>query len=143
MRALRTLWLWTPAAVCVAAIHYGSVRPVIPVPMVPIPHLDKMLHLGAYGLLTLLLARALRGTARASSGDLALAACLWATAYGGVEELLQRSLPGRSCDLMDMLANALGAALAALVWHRWMTRADARRTAGVSAEAGRGAGEPT
>jgi VanZ family protein len=111
----------------VAAIQYGSVTPVVPVPVVPIPHLDKLLHAGAYGLLTLLLARALRGSSRARSGELALAACLWATAYGGVEELLQRSVPGRSCDFFDVLANAVGATLAALVWHRVATWAARRR----------------
>ena len=58
-------------------------------------------------LLALLLARALRGSSRAPLADLAIAACLWATAFGALEEILQLSVPARSADVADVVANAV------------------------------------
>jgi VanZ family protein len=122
LKLLHALWLWTPAVACAAAIHYGSTRPVPPVVVAPIPHMDKLVHAGAYGLLALLLARALHGSSRAALSVAAVAACLWSTAYGAVEEVVQRFLPGRSSDVADLVANAVGAALAAWVWQAAVTR---------------------
>lgn len=116
VKFLRGVWLWGPALACAAAIHYGSMRPVLPVVVPPVPHSDKLLHAAAYGLLALLLARALHGSSQAALGELALAACLWATAFGGIEEILQLFLTDRSAEVGDVLANAFGAALAACVW---------------------------
>jgi len=129
---LQAMALWAPVIACAVVIHIASVRTVPPVPAPPIPHLDKLLHAGAYGLLTLLLAHALRGSTRAGLGDVAVAACLWATAYGGMEEIIQRWFPDRSSDIADVLANGVGAAMAAMGWHWAMVRLGHRRQSGTA-----------
>jgi len=100
-----------------AAIQYASWQHVPGLGPSPSPasHTDKLAHAVAYGILALLLARALRGSSRARLGDIALIACIWATAYGGLEELIQRLLE-RTPDFLDILSNAAGAAIAALAW---------------------------
>ena len=121
----RALWLWAPVVACVAAVHYGSVTPpaVLPAPIVP--HSDKAVHAGAYGVMAALLARAMRGSTRASDATVAAAAFVAATLWGGVEEWFQMSLAARSSEWGDVLANAAGGALAALAWLRvraWLAR---------------------
>jgi len=117
----RALALWLPAAACAALLLYLSVCPEraeAQGDQAAVPHLDKLLHAGAYGLLAWLLARAVGGTAKAGPGDVALIACIWASAYGGLIEILQ-GLTGRTPDVVDLLANVAGAALAAWAW-RWV-----------------------
>jgi VanZ family protein len=95
-------------------ILYASVRTIVPVERPLLPHLDKILHAGAYGLLTLTLARALGGR----SGWRAAAI---ATAYGLALEGLQHFI-GRTPSLVDGAANAAGAVAAAWVWALWEKR---------------------
>jgi VanZ family protein len=118
----RVLWLWAPPAACAAAILWGSLRPKPAVPPPVIPHLDKLIHAVAYGLLALLLARALRQSWRAALAELAFVAAVWAVAYGTAVELLQMTRPERTPSMGDILANAVGAALAVLLWARIVGR---------------------
>ena len=73
-------------------------------------HVDKVAHVGEYLLFAWLLLQALRATASAPSprGLIAWAA---ATGFGVAIEVIQAWLPWRSAELIDALANALGAAL--------------------------------
>lgn len=119
------LWLWAPPVACAAAILWGSLRPKPPVPPPAIPHLDKLIHAAAYGLLALLLARALRQSWGAALAEVALVAAVWAAAYGTAVELLQVTRPERTPSMADLLANAAGAALATLVWARLVARLQA------------------
>ena len=68
-----------------------------------LPGADKIAHVACYGVLGFLLARAI-GTR---------AAWVWAglagVAWGALDEWLQASVPGRSSDLLDVLADAIGA----------------------------------
>jgi len=70
---------------------------------------DKAVHTMLFALLTLLL----RWPSRVRSALLA-AALAWAlgTAWGLVDELHQAFVPGRSTDALDLLADAVGAAIA-------------------------------
>lgn len=63
---------------------------------------DKFVHAGVYGLLGWLLARA---TGKAAWG--------WALAvlYGVSDEFHQHFVPGRQADVLDLLADAVGAFL--------------------------------
>lgn len=81
--------------------------------------IDKLEHLVAFGVLTYLFFRALRYVTPgiAQRGLIALSAFL-ATGAGGVLELYQLGLPHRSAELGDLLADAVGALLAA-AWLRF------------------------
>ncbi len=70
---------------------------------------DKAVHTMLFALLTLLL----RWPSRVRSALLA-AALAWTlgTAWGLVDELHQAFVPGRSTDALDLLADAIGAAIA-------------------------------
>ena len=106
---------WAPVAAVAGIILYASVRTLVPVDRPLIPHLDKALHAGAYGLLTLTLARALGGPSGWRAAALAIA-------YGLVLEGLQHFI-GRTPSLVDGAANAAGAVAAAWVWTAWQGRA--------------------
>ncbi|MGE3175665.1 MAG: VanZ family protein [Planctomycetota bacterium] len=73
--------------------------------------LHNAAHVVAYGGMALLALLALRGGAAARRRDLWFA---WgvAVAYGGVDEIHQRFVPGRTSSVADLLADAAGAALA-------------------------------
>jgi len=74
--------------------------------------LDKWVHAGGYGTLTVLLARARDSRTVAA---VALVAAL-ALGYGGGIELLQGLVPSRSTSLADMVANAVGVVVGGSVW---------------------------
>ncbi|WP_136717311.1 VanZ family protein [Halorientalis salina] len=72
---------------------------------------DKWFHAVGYAVLVVLVANALGTTTRSR---LALAVTL-ATGYGLGIEVVQSALPWRSFDVLDALANFLGALLAGIV----------------------------
>jgi VanZ family protein len=79
----------------------------------PVPELkyglDKLAHVATYGLLGLLLRRA--------SGRF-LAAVGIAVAIGLLDEWLQSAAAGRRASLLDLAADAAGAAVGAWAWRR-------------------------
>jgi VanZ family protein len=112
---------WVPALACAGVI---LVLTSIPNPgtldMLTVRHLDKVVHFAMYGGLGFLLARALLadgGTARAL-----LVACALGIAFGAADEWHQQFVPGRSTEVADLGADALGcltgAAVAALAFAR-------------------------
>jgi hypothetical protein len=72
---------------------------------------DKLVHTGIYALLATLWRFGLHGRARAT-----LLAWALASGFGGLDEVHQSWVPGRSSDPWDLLADATGAALALLCW---------------------------
>jgi VanZ family protein len=73
---------------------------------------DKLLHFGAYFLLTLVpLATFRRSNALLTLFGLAL--------MGGLLELLQQLVPGRSCDLADEAANMAGLVAGTVLVYGW------------------------
>jgi len=80
-------------------------------------HADKGLHFAGFFVFGALLVRAVhaRGAPRTSRLLLTLAI---ATLYAASDELHQKFVPGRSCELADMIADAAGAAAGILVWGR-------------------------
>ena len=91
---------------------------------------DKLAHLGVYFVLALLVYRALRVKelfprlhSHATSVTMLLIAL-----YGASDEFHQVFVPGRSVDLFDWLADALGGVLCALVVVL-LTRRHSRKTA--------------
>jgi len=114
-----------PAFAYAALVFWGGTVEIPPPPFAP-PALawDKLGHVIAFALMQLVWWRAIRY----ELPNLGLRAqCLWAAliaaVLGGVLELYQGALPHRSADLFDLVADVIGAALAAWLVQR---RAQAR-----------------
>ncbi|MBD3410041.1 MAG: teicoplanin resistance protein VanZ [Ignavibacteriales bacterium] len=78
---------------------------------------DKLVHFGAYAGLSALLSLALayqRKWRRLATSPLAWAAAI-AILYGAFDELHQAFIPGRSCEFLDLVADALGAGVGAAI----------------------------
>jgi VanZ family protein len=118
-----------PALLYLAAIFYGGSIPLRAPPIDIGLSFDKLLHLLVFGGLQVLLVRALR------PGRLSFASKNWfavaaASGIGLLLELYQATLPHRSAELMDWVADTLGALLAAALVVLW-----GRKLLGSSAEA--------
>jgi hypothetical protein len=76
--------------------------------------IDKVEHAVAFGILQLLVLRALRyELPSALPHAMTWVAALVSTAAGGALELYQLTVPNRSAEFMDLVADAVGAGLAA------------------------------
>lgn len=99
----------------VIAILYLSLTTGEGLPRLPLfPNADKLVHFVMYaclaGVMTCDMRRA--GKALLLTG---LAAVIGATAYGGLLELIQPYFPPRTCDLLDFIADAAGAAFGFII----------------------------
>lgn len=106
--AARRWWLWGPVAVYMAVIFAVSAMPEPPSP----PGIDdKTQHFLAYAGLGAVTLRATSGGALAGlRGGAVLTAWVISAIYGASDEVHQRFVPGRTADLLDLRADALGAA---------------------------------
>lgn len=72
---------------------------------------DKVLHAAGFGILAVLLWRAMD---RKRLGWLKAAIVVaWATVYGYTDEFHQRFVPGRDFDMNDLVADGVGSAVVA------------------------------
>jgi hypothetical protein len=106
----RKVSLWLPVVAYMALIFALSSMSSPPGPDGWLS--DKAQHALAYGGLAVVTLRATSGGrwSGASAGAFAMA-WLIATAYGASDELHQSFTPGRTSDLLDLRADAIGAAL--------------------------------
>ena len=128
---MRRLWLWGPVAIFMVANFYESsmTNPPLPGGMS-----DKLAHASGYVVLGALLARAVaKGLFRPLSAVAACVSVAIAVLYGASDELHQYFVPGRSADLRDLLADAVGAVVGVgvvwacgILWPRVARRHDAR-----------------
>lgn len=88
----------------------------IPNPQLEIPHLDKMVHFGLFFVMALLLANELEYQTRMSRRKIYLTTVAIAFVYGGIIEFLQQRFFDRSGDIIDLLADVLGAIVACLAY---------------------------
>jgi VanZ family protein len=112
---MRQLWLWGPVIVYMAAIFYESSLMDAPIPG---GLSDKIAHAMGYAALGGLVARAVAGGFPRPldrwSVMLSVAICVL---YGASDEWHQRFVPGRTADVRDLGADAIGAAAAvSLAW---------------------------
>lgn len=108
--ARRTLLGWVPATLWVGVIFALSSQPALPSPA---SVGDKQAHALAYGLLALLCLMGLTGwRSRRIAGASLLGAFVIAVLYGVSDEIHQSFVPGRTPDVADVAADAMGAALA-------------------------------
>jgi VanZ family protein len=111
-------WRWVVVAGYMAAIFTVSGGPGPELP--PGLSWDKVLHAGAYAVMTGLVVWAMtRGRLRDATGRALLAGVLVAAAYGATDELHQAFVPGRQSDVFDFLADAIGALAAAGAIRAW------------------------
>ena len=79
------------------------------------PNMDKLEHLGEYGLFGLLLGRAFRFTVGGRRGLWwAVGTVLVGSAVGAMDEFYQAFVPGRTSDVRDWLTDSLALLLAVL-----------------------------
>ncbi len=128
----RALRLWAPLAAYMAAIFYVS---SLSQPMVP-PGGDKPWHLLAYLGLGVLTLRAVAGGLGAwISWRAAAVATAIAVGYAVSDELHQMFVPGRSAQLSDLLADAMGVVAGASLCWLWGLVAGQRPEAAASRDA--------
>ena len=115
---LRLLHAWGPVVILMAAIFVvsGSSSP----PRLPVPVSDVTAHAIAYAVLGAAMLRAVTGadSLRITGGGVLLAVAL-TVAYGVTDELHQSFVPGRTPELRDLAADALGAAAGAALGWAW------------------------
>lgn len=114
----RRLWTWLPLLAYAGAIIFLSSQPADDLPRPTFFGEDKLVHLAIYSVLGSLAARAGTRARLGRRAALLLAGCL---AFALFDEWYQQFTPGRSSDLLDVLADALGASagfLLVLRYHR-------------------------
>jgi len=107
---------WLPVIACAAAITVGTSLPRAP--GLAIDGGDKLAHFLAYGLLGLLLVRALRQTTKVAPATMMLVTIVAGGLYAALDELHQIPLPGRTASVGDWAADLAGLAVAAAAM--WM-----------------------
>ena len=122
----RRVWVWGPAWAMMALIF--GLSSISGLPPAPGGVDDSVAHALAYGVLAALLLRGLSGARwRGVSVSAAGVAVLLATLYGVTDEAHQWFVPGRTVEVSDLVADALGATVAAgllLAWGiMWSARA--------------------
>jgi VanZ family protein len=109
-----------PAVLWAMVIFTLSSLPSHRLPIIPLSISDKIGHFVVFFIFGLFLYRALTplgaisGTRWTRGKKLALALII-AVAYGAFDELYQGTVPGRTVDLADLLADTIGAS-AAVAW---------------------------
>jgi VanZ family protein len=111
VRTLRTILIfWVPLVAWLLVIHNLSATPSTEMPTIDIPHADKIFHVVEYFVLGILLIRAFdKSGFNVSLAKLTVLAIIIALCYGVLDELYQRSIPGRECDIFDFIADSAGA----------------------------------
>ena len=119
---------WLPLCAYCGAIFVLSSQPAGRVALELFPHADKLFHVVQYALLGALSLRALGPGLPGLLGrtEAVAAALLFCLAYGALDEVHQSYVPGREMDFLDLAADMLGAALAAVAYGR--LRMDPRAT---------------
>jgi VanZ family protein len=110
---MRTVVAFLPAALYAGVLFALSAQPN-PLPFLPPEILlqDKLLHGLAYTVLGVLLVPGFRGAGCSVRCAFLLAVAL-ASLYGASDEFHQSFVPGRTADVLDWVADTLGAALGA------------------------------
>jgi VanZ family protein len=110
--------LWAPVIAWMAAIFIASSVPDVGSGLGGVS--DKAVHLGVYAVLGLVLARALsRARWRQITMRTVFASVVLSVLYGLTDEWHQTFVPGRSAELADLAADAVGAAAGGIAAWAW------------------------
>lgn len=115
-------WLrWIPATTYAGLIFVASSLP-LPVPYIPIPQIDKPIHLLEYAVLCLLICWAQSAD---RSGErirpikkVILFSIIASSLYGASDEFHQYFVPSRNSDVLDWAFDTVGASLAGFIWYK-------------------------
>ena len=128
---MRRRYAFAPAAVwALVILTLGSIPSLTPPVDLPI---DKVAHFSAFAILGGLAAYGLHRVQRRP--PIALILVLGA-AIGALDEIHQRSVPGRSSDWKDFVADALGVVFGLWLTHRSLERRETQRLQ-IDSDAGR------
>ncbi len=97
-------------------IYWLSDQPSLPMPMW-FEHQDKVHHFGAYFMMSLLAWRSFKHLI-SSPIILALVSLVFCSLYGLSDEWHQSFVAGRSSDVMDWLADTMGASVGVFLLHK-------------------------
>lgn len=125
-------FLYLGAAICWAAtIYYLSSLPGPDVPRF-VTGYDKLLHAGVFGILGILMTGAVTAAQRGCRTWPFWFVVTVVALYGTLDELHQSFVPGRSADILDVLADSTGGLLGAwfMVLAMNVIRRNAKQTAG-------------
>lgn len=111
------LRLWAPVVLYMAMVFVLSAQPSLPPP--PGRLSDKHWHFMEYAGLSALACRALGGGVATVGVGAAIGGWAIASVYGVSDEVHQAFVPGRSSDVLDVLADTTGAAAAAVGLWAW------------------------
>src|SRR5262245_50512055 len=123
----RQLVRWLPALLWATVIFLLSSRQRVPQIGPDFPLKDMVGHWVLYCILGWLVARAL-----GRADDLGLSSTFWfaiflASAYGATDELHQRFVPHRTCDVWDWASDTAGSAAAAAAFYVYESRRSQQR----------------
>ena len=126
------LSLWAPVALYMAALFALSSIPNPPAPPQALSFVtDKPVHAMLYAGLAALVVRALAGGWRRSfTVETGVLAVIVATAYGVFDEFHQYFVPPRQMDAADVVADFVGAAIAATALYLFVRARRAESTPG-------------
>ena len=112
-----------PAVVWAGIIFYVSSLPSSVLPKIKVAAVDKVVHVGIFFVFGLLLYRGLHPMQRSTGFEWrrALIALMAVALYGIVDELHQGFVPGRTVDVWDVCADAVGGILA-IVFLKYVAR---------------------
>lgn len=96
-------------------IYWLSAQTSLPTPL-KFPHQDKVMHMGAYFILTFFVVRAFRHFFL-SHRHLLISSLIFSSFYGATDEWHQSFVIGRSSDINDWIADTLGAILLLCSFH--------------------------
>jgi VanZ family protein len=112
------MMLWLPVIAYMAMLFGLSSISKLPEPPGQISYYE--VHVGAYTVLALLTSRALaKGRVRNVTALVVWRAFLISALYGVSDEYHQRFVPGREFDVFDMVADAIGSVIGAVVVWAW------------------------
>ena len=115
----RTLVLWIPVVAWMAVIFSLSSIPGKDIPDVKLPNFDKLVHITEYAILGILLIRAFSNSAANTSLiKLAIISVCISALYAASDEAHQYFVIDRTPDIMDFLADSIGAIIGVYLYHR-------------------------
>lgn len=107
-------WYVLPLLVYCGALFYVSSLPQPPMPDLGFDWGDKLAHAGAFFVMALLAYRAARWLFPAKKlGRTIIIGICFASLYGATDEIHQYFVPERSTDILDWVADTIGALLSA------------------------------
>lgn len=111
-----TKWLrWLPAVLWAVLIFWCSSRPTSPIPLIPMPHVDKAIHFIEFSILCYSICWAQEPSGRNLKQKMWVA-ILMASVYGALDEYHQSFTPERTPEVADWMADTTGAVVAGLLW---------------------------